>query len=87
MVTRLGFQYCHLFTPLPGLMASRYRGGDAFTPAPGGRVLHPHGRSVVMVLMAYASLAKPAILKYFYSFWQNESHFHLDIKTGFIANN
>ncbi|WP_144238158.1 hypothetical protein [[Scytonema hofmanni] UTEX B 1581] len=44
-------------------MTSRYRGGDAFTPAPGGRVLRPHGHSVVMVLMACASFTKPAILE------------------------
>lgn len=74
MGTRLGFQYCHLFTPLLGLRTSRYRGGDAFTPAPGGRVLHPHGHSVIMVLMAYTSFTKPAIPKYYYLFQQNESH-------------
>lgn len=68
MVTGLGFQHCHLFAPLLGLMASRYRGGDAFTPAPGGRVLHPHGHLVVKVLMAFASFTKPAILEYYYPF-------------------
>jgi hypothetical protein len=54
MVTGLGFQYCHLSSPLYGLMANRYRMGSAVTPAPGGRVLHPHGHSVVMVQSACA---------------------------------
>ncbi|MEP0830672.1 hypothetical protein NDI48_05555, partial [Microcoleus sp. AS-A8] len=67
-------QYCHLFTPLLGLMTSRFRGGDAFTPAPGGRVLHPHGHSVIMVLMACASFTKSVIPKYGYLFRRNESH-------------
>lgn len=35
-------------------MANRYRMGSAVTPAPGGRVLHPHGHSVVMVQSACA---------------------------------
>ena len=86
MGTELGFQHCHLFTPLLGLMASRYRGGDAFTPAPGGRVLHPHGHSVIMVLMAYASFTKPVIPKHFYLFRQNESHINYFIKSIDSAN-
>ena len=72
--TRLGFQYCHLFTPLQALMASRKPGGDAVTPAPGGRVLHPHGHSVIIGCLACASFTKPAIPKYYYLFRQNESH-------------
>jgi hypothetical protein len=36
MDTSLGYQYCHLFTPLQALMASREPGGDAFTVAPTG---------------------------------------------------
>ncbi len=79
MDTRLGFQYCHLFTPLQALMASRKPGGDAFTPAPGGRVFHPHGHSVIMVLMACASYTKSAIPKYVYLFRQNESHCYLTV--------
>ncbi|MBD2014681.1 hypothetical protein H6F96_11965 [Microcoleus sp. FACHB-53] len=74
MGTGLGFQYCHLFTPLQALMASRKPGGDAFTPAPGGRVLHPHGHSVIVVLMACASFTKFVIPKYCYLFRRNESH-------------
>ncbi len=65
-------------------MASRYRGGDAVTPAPGGRAFHPHGLSVIMVLLACASITKPVILKYFYLFRQNESHFSITIETKFI---
>lgn len=60
--TDLGYQWSHLSFPLQALMASRKPGGDAVTPAPGGRVFHPHGLSVVMVLMAFASITKPAIL-------------------------
>jgi hypothetical protein len=45
-------------------MASRYRRGSAVTPAPGGRVLHPHGHSVIMVLMAFASFTKPVTLTF-----------------------
>ncbi|MCS6792559.1 MAG: hypothetical protein N3E45_10735 [Oscillatoriaceae bacterium SKW80] len=29
MDTRLGFQHCHLSTPLHGLMTNRYRGSSA----------------------------------------------------------
>jgi hypothetical protein len=47
---RLGFRHCHLFPPLLGLMASRYRGGDAVIPAPGRRGFHPHDLPVVMVI-------------------------------------
>ena len=36
-----------LFAPLYGLMASRYRRGDAVTPASGERDLHPHKEQVV----------------------------------------
>lgn len=48
-------------------MASRYQGGDAFTPAPGGWDSHPHGYLVVMVLMVLASLTKPVILTFDFS--------------------
>ena len=61
-ITRLGFQYCHLSSPLYGLKTTRYRRGSAVTPAPGGRVSHPHGLSVIMVLLACASVSKPVIL-------------------------
>jgi len=74
MGTGLGFQYCRLFIPLQVLMASLKPGDDAFTPAPGGRVLHPHGHLVVMALMACASITKPIIPKYYYLFRWNESH-------------
>jgi hypothetical protein len=83
----LGFQQSHLFTPLQALMASREPGGDAFTPAPGGRVLHPHGHSVILVLMAYASLTRSAILEYCYLFRQNESHLKLYIKAKSQSEN
>ena len=55
-------------------MTSRKPGGDAFTPAPGGWDFRPYGYLVIMVLMTYASFTKPAILKYYYLFRQNESH-------------
>ncbi len=56
-----------LFTPLYGLMASRYRRGDAVTPAPGERDLHPHDYQVVKVVTL------PAVPE-FVSFRLNESH-------------
>jgi len=62
MVTRLGFQCCHLFIPLFGLRTSRYRRDDAFTPAPGGWVFHPYGYLVIMVLTVYTLLTKPVTL-------------------------
>jgi hypothetical protein len=62
--TGLGFQCYHLFAPLHGLKTTRYRGGDAVTPAPGGRVLHPHGLSVILVLLAYALVSKPVALTF-----------------------
>jgi hypothetical protein len=64
MVTELGFQCCHLFTPLQVLMASLEPGGDAFTPAPGGWDLHPQGYSIILVQMAYTSLSKPVTLTF-----------------------
>ena len=39
MGTGLGFQWSHLFPPLYGLMASRYRRGDAYTAVLAGRDL------------------------------------------------
>jgi hypothetical protein len=69
-------------------MASREPGGDAFTPAPRGRALHPQGHLVIMVLMAFASFTKPAILKYYYLFRQNESHrysFIVAVEVGVYA--
>ena len=33
-------------------MASRYPGGDAVTPAPGGWDLHPHGYLIIMVIIS-----------------------------------
>jgi hypothetical protein len=49
-------------------MASLYRRGSAFTPALGGWDSHPHGYSVVMVQMAFASISKPMILTFHQSF-------------------
>jgi hypothetical protein len=80
-VTELGFQHCHLSSPLYGLTTIRYRRGSAVTPAPGGRGLHPHSHLVVMILMAFASITKPVIPKYFYLFRQNESHCQNNIVT------
>ena len=49
--TNLGCQYLYLSSPLLGLRASRYRGGSAVTPAPGGKVSHLHHQSVVRLMM------------------------------------
>ena len=68
MGTSLGCQLYHLFTPLYGLMASRYRRGDALTPAPGEKDFHLHGYQVVKVL------TKPSVPEHCYSFGMNESH-------------
>jgi hypothetical protein len=48
MGTSLGYQLNHLFTLLYGLMASRYRKGNAFTPALGEEDLHLHAYQVVI---------------------------------------
>jgi hypothetical protein len=45
-------------------MASLEPGGDAVTPAPGGRVSHPHGLSVILVLLAYTSVSKSVALTF-----------------------
>jgi hypothetical protein len=66
-------------------MASREPRGDAFTPAPGGRVLHPHGHSVILVLMACASNTQACSFdcsRVLSHFLQNESHqFAVIVKT------
>jgi hypothetical protein len=49
MGTSLGYQLNHLFTLLHGLMTSRYREGNAFTPAPGEEDLHLHDYQVVRI--------------------------------------
>jgi len=48
-----------LFSPLYGLMASRYRRGDAVTTAPVGRDFHPHGCQVVKVRLGLLPLSEP----------------------------
>jgi hypothetical protein len=48
MGTSLGYQLNHLFTLLYGLMASRYRKGNAFTPALREEDLHLHAYQVVI---------------------------------------
>ncbi|WP_226592137.1 hypothetical protein [Microseira wollei] len=68
MGTGLGYQLYHLFTPLYGLMASRYLWGNALTPAPGEKDFHLHGYQVVKVLTL------PSVPEYCYSFRMNESH-------------
>jgi hypothetical protein len=49
MGTSLGCQLNHLLTPLYGLMTSRYRRGNAFTPAPGEKGFHLHGYKIVRI--------------------------------------
>lgn len=71
MGTRLSFQLYHLFTPLYGLMTSRYRRGDAVTPAPGEKDFHLHDYQVVKV--QFLSFPCHPSLS-FCSFRMNESH-------------
>jgi hypothetical protein len=49
METSLGCQLNHLFTLLYGLRTSRYRKGNAFTPAPGEKDLHLHDYKIVRI--------------------------------------
>ena len=71
MGTRLSFQLYHLFAPLYGLMTSRYRRGDAVTPAPGEKDLHLHDYQVVKVRISIFPCHPSLRIN---SFRMNESH-------------
>ena len=63
-----------LFTPLYGLMASRYRRGDAVTTALVGRDFHPHGYSVTRLFEFLPPLFLASYPQAFRLFQLNESH-------------